>query len=64
LTFQNGSKDTYLWPFKYAKKTEILPKFDNSFGNHELLAEKTFEGNFHVFNQIVYNEIKQVYDNS
>jgi len=38
--------------------------FDNSFGNHELLAEKTFEGNFHVFNQIVYNEIKQVYDNS
>jgi predicted ABC-type ATPase len=38
--------------------------FDNSFGKHELLAEKTFDGTFQIYNDIVYNDLIQIYDNS
>lgn len=37
--------------------------FDNSTGKHNLIAEKTINGNFSVLNEVKFNELKRYYDN-
>ncbi len=37
--------------------------FDNSVGRHELLAQKTVDGNLTITNQLKFNKIKAYYDN-
>ena len=38
--------------------------FDNSIGKHQLLAQKTIDGNFKIMNEPKFNQLKQYYDNN
>lgn len=38
--------------------------FDNSMGKHELLAQKTIDGQFTIINHTTFNELKKQYDHS
>jgi predicted ABC-type ATPase len=37
--------------------------FDNSFGKHELIAQKLSEENLTVIDKIKFNKLKEFYDN-
>jgi len=38
--------------------------FDNSVGMHELVAQKTIDGNFTIINNLKFAELKEYYDHS
>ncbi|MBS1536836.1 MAG: zeta toxin family protein [Bacteroidetes bacterium] len=38
--------------------------FDNSNGKHELLAQKTVNGQLHIINDVKFNELKKYHDHS
>jgi predicted ABC-type ATPase len=38
--------------------------FDNSFGKHELLAQKTIDGNLEIIREDKFNQLKDYYDHS
>lgn len=38
--------------------------FDNSHGEHELVAQKTIDENLILINEIGFNNLKKCYDNS
>ena len=35
--------------------------FDNSEGKHELIAEKTFETDLYILNEIIFKQLKKYY---
>lgn len=37
--------------------------FDNSYGKHELIAQKTIDDHINIFNEQKFNELKNSYDN-
>ena len=38
--------------------------FDNSFGKHELIAQKTVDNVLKIINEVKFNELKKYYDNN
>ncbi len=38
--------------------------FDNSYGKHELLAQKTIDNHLTVLNQEIYNQLQKYYENN
>lgn len=38
--------------------------FDNSYGKHELLAQKTIDDRLTVFNQTLYNQLRKYHENN